>query len=90
MEFKRPRGHAAWAALLAGALALTGCMESGRMAQRKTTRAPTVQAGSAYEADIPPSDVPQAPGPGYAGAPAYASAPSSAPPDASAPAYAPA
>jgi ABC-type branched-subunit amino acid transport system substrate-binding protein len=90
LEFKRPRGHAAWAALLAGSLALAGCMESGRMAQRKTARAPALQAEPAYEADIPPSDVPQAPGPGHAGAPAYASALSSAPPDASVPAYAPA
>ena len=54
------------------------------MAQRKATRAPTVQAEPSYEADIPPSDVAQAPAPGYA--PADASAPSSAPPDA--PAYA--
>ena len=80
LESKRPRAYAAWAVLLAGSLALTGCMGSGRTAQRKPGRAPAVQVEPAYEADIPPSDVPQAPAPGDAGAPAYASAPSSAPP----------
>ena len=80
LEFKRPRAYAAWAVLLAGSLALTGCMGSGRTAQRKPGRAPAVQVEPAYEADIPPSDVPQAQAPGYA------SAPSSAPPYA--PAYA--
>ena len=87
LESKRLRVYAAWAVLLAGSLALTGCMGSGRTAQRKPGRAPAVQVEPAYEADIPPSDVPQAPAPGYAG-PAYAAAPSSAPPYAPVPAYA--
>jgi ABC-type branched-subunit amino acid transport system substrate-binding protein len=87
LESKRLRVYAAWAVLLAGSLALTGCMGSGRTAQRKPGRAPAVQVEPAYEADIPPSDVPQAPAPGYGG-PAYAAAPSSAPLDAPVPAYA--
>jgi len=71
------KGRAAWAVLLAGSLALAGCMGSSRTAQRKASRAPPAQAEPYYETDLPPSDVPQASG--SAPAPAYASAPSSTP-----------
>ena len=89
-EAKSLKGLAIGAVLLAGALALAGCMGSGRTASRKVSRAPAAQAEPAYETDLPPSDVPQASG--YAPAPGYAAAPGAPPAEgyAQAPAYAPA
>jgi len=78
------KGRAAWAVLLAGSLALTGCM-AGRMGQRNGTRAPPAQAEPFQEADLPPADVPQSPASGYASVPAPMSAPISAPAYAQAP-----